>query len=51
MDSTNSLHEDKVLNFFKLMNLWTDSELKWVLEPETRPEIEGNHLHHNDISN
>ena len=32
------------------MNLWTDSERKWALEPESKPESEGIHLHHNDMS-
>ena len=42
---------DKVLNFITLMNLWTDSERKLALEPESKPEIEGIHLHHKDMSN
>ena len=29
------------------MNLWTDSERKWALEPESKPEIEEKHLLHN----
>ena len=33
------------------MNLWNHSERKWDLEPESKPEIEGIHLHHNDMSN
>ena len=33
------------------MNLWTDSERKWALEPESKPEIEEIHLHHKDMSN
>ena len=33
------------------MNLWTDSERKCALEPESKPEIEGIHLNHKDISN
>ena len=28
------------------MNLWTDSERKWALEPESKPEIEEKHLLH-----
>ena len=28
------------------MNLRTDSERKCALEGESKPEIEGNHLHH-----
>ena len=27
------------------MNLWNDSERKWALEHELKPEIEGIHLH------
>ena len=33
------------------MNLWTDSERKWALEPESKPEIEEKHLLHNVMSN
>ena len=33
------------------MNPWNDSKRKWALEPETKPESEGIHLHHNDMSN
>ena len=33
------------------MNLWTDSERKWALEPESKPEIEEKHLLHDIISN
>ena len=29
------------------MNLWTDSERKWALEPESKPKIEETHLLHN----
>ena len=29
------------------MNLWTDSERKWVFESESKPEIEEKHLLHN----
>ena len=28
------------------MNLWTDSERKWALEPGSKPEIEEKHLLH-----
>ena len=28
------------------MNLMTDSERKWALEAESKPEIEGKNLHH-----
>ena len=31
------------------MNLWNDSERKWALEAESKPEIEENHLHHKDM--
>ena len=31
------------------MNLMTDSERKWALEAESKPEIEGKHLHHKDL--
>ena len=33
------------------MNLWSDSERKWALEAESKPKIEGKHLHHKDNSN
>ena len=33
------------------MNLWNHSERKSALEPESKPEIEGIHLHHKDMSN
>ena len=33
------------------MNLRTDSERKWALEAESKPEIEGEHLHHKDMLN
>ena len=33
------------------MNLWNHSERKWALEPESKPKIEGIHLHHKDMSN
>ena len=42
---------DKVLNFISSLNLWTDSERKWALEPESKPEIEGIDQHHKDMSN
>ena len=35
----------------KYMNLWSDSGLKWGLEPESKSKIERKHLHHLDISN
>ena len=31
------------------MNLMTDSERKWALEAESKPEIEGKPLHHKDM--
>ena len=31
------------------MNLKTDSERKWDLEAESKPEIEGEHLRHKDM--
>ena len=31
------------------MNLMTDSERKWDLEAESKPEIEVKHLHHKYI--
>ena len=31
------------------MNLMTDSEGKWALEAESKPEIEGEHLHRKDM--
>ena len=33
------------------MNLSTDSGRKWAIEPESKPEIEGKHLHHKVMSN
>ena len=51
MDTNNLLHEDKVSNFIKVKNLWTDSERKWALDTESKHEIEGILLHHKDMSN
>ena len=31
------------------MNLRTDSEREWGLEAESKPKIEGKHLHHKDM--
>ena len=31
------------------MNLRTDSKQKWALEAESKPEIQGKHLHHKDM--
>ena len=33
------------------MNLRIHSERKWGLESESKPEIEGIHLHHKDMPN
>ena len=33
------------------MNLWTDSERKWALEPESKPETEEKQLLHEAMSN
>ena len=33
------------------MNLWNDSERKWALERESKPEIEWIQLYHKDMSN
>ena len=33
------------------MNLWSDSARLLALEPESKPEIEGKHLHHKGMSN
>ena len=33
------------------MNLWIDSERKWALEPESKPEIEEKHLFNKVMSN
>ena len=33
------------------MNLWTDSERKWALEPGSKPKIEEKHLLLKDLSN
>ena len=33
------------------MNLWIDSERKWALEPESKPEIEEKHLLNKVMSN
>ena len=33
------------------MNLRTDSERKWALDSESKPEIEEKHLLHKDMSN
>ena len=32
------------------MNLWTDSERKWALEYESKPEIKEKHLYPKDMS-
>ena len=33
------------------MNVLIDSERKWALESESKPEINEKHLHHKDMSN
>ena len=33
------------------MNLWIDSKPKWLLESDSKPEIEEKHLLHKDLSN
>ena len=33
------------------MNLMTDSERKWAIQAESKPEIEGKPLHYKDMSN
>ena len=33
------------------MNLWTDSGRKWAIESESKPQIEGKHLHYKDMAN
>ena len=47
---TNSSHMDKVSNFLKYMNLWTDSDRKWGLESESISKIERKQPHHKDKS-
>ena len=32
------------------MNLWIETERKWALEPESKPEIEEKHPLHNVMS-
>ena len=32
------------------MNIWTDSERRWALESESKPEIKEKHLQHKDMS-
>ena len=39
----------KYLFLLKYMNLMTNSEQKWALEAESKPEIEGKNLHHKDM--
>ena len=51
LEVNNSSPVDKVFNFIKLMNLWTDSKPKWALESESKPEIEEKHLSHKVMSN
>ena len=42
LNLTNSSPVDKVFNFIKFMNLWTDSERKWALEYESKPKLKNN---------
>ena len=51
MDTDNLLHMDKVLNSIKINESLDSFEGKGALEPESKPEIEGIHLHHKDMSN
>ena len=37
--------------WLKQMNLWNDSGQKWPMEPESKPEIEGKHLHYKVMAN
>ena len=52
MDTDNLPHMDKVLKSIKINeSLESFRNVKWALEPESKPEIEGIHLHHKDMSN
>ena len=51
MDTKYSGHGDKFFNYININESLADSERKWALEPESKPEIEGIHLHHCDMSN
>ena len=42
---------DKVLSFIKINECLDHSGRKLALETESKPEIEGIHLHHKDKSN
>ena len=33
------------------MNIWADSERKWALESESKPEMVEKHMHHKVFSN
>ena len=41
----------KVLNFIKIYESQDLFGTKWALEPESKAEIEGIHLHHKDMPN
>ena len=41
---------NKVLNSIKVYESLDSFGRKWALEPESKPEIEGIHLHHIDMS-
>ena len=51
MDLTISLHWVKVLNFIKIYESQDSFGTKWALEPESKAENEGIHLHHKDMHN
>ena len=51
MNLTISLHWVKVLNFSKIYESQDSFGKKWGLEPESKAEIEGIHLHHKVMSN
>ena len=51
MKLTTHLLWTKYSILLKVMNLCTDSERKWALESESKPEIEEKHLLHNVMSN
>ena len=46
-----SLHEYKEFNLNKINESLEWFGTKWALEAESKPEIEGKHLHHKDMSN
>ena len=42
---------DKVWILIKINESLDSFKRKWALEPESKPEIEGIHWHHKDMSN